>query len=220
MSPKKLPLFVVLTALLGGCSAAAQQSSSGFTAPPVIPQHSQPLEHQGWHPLMEKPEEGKAYIRVYQDTSKVGEISLTSRDMPLIRAIREVYPDAPIKPSPGIDLSMPIDVWVDKVTPSQYLDYLGSRIGGRIEITAEGAISIHSDTSATVDFGGSNLGRSDWSQLVEQAQSLGDRHDDLWVLIDHQNKVILVSGSGRRVESVRAALEQFRTYHTTRNVTR
>ncbi|MBE0508363.1 MAG: hypothetical protein IBX50_16870 [Marinospirillum sp.] len=212
-TPIKLSLAALSVALLlGGCASTPDQSPHAPIAPPTAPFQ--------WHPLMEKPTDGNAYVRVYQDTSEVGNISITSRDMALIRAIRAVYPDAPIHAGSGVDLSRPIDVWVDKLTPAQYLSYLGTRIGGRVEITAEGAIQITAHDRAVVDFGAAQMTRNDWTQLVDQASRIADRHDDLWIIADHENKVFLLSGNGQKLDGARAALEQFRTYHLTRNATR
>lgn len=218
MKTAKIKLSVAAMAaalLLGGCTTTPDYpDSSNYAAPQPVGAAYQ------WHPLLEKPKDGNAYVRVYQDTSEVGVISITSRDMALIRAIRTVYPDAPIDAGPGVDLSRTIDIWVDKLTPAQYLSYLGTRIGGRVEITAEGAIKILAHQRAIVDFGGAQMTRNDWTQLVDQASRIADRHDDLWIIADHENKVFMLSGNGQKLENARSALEQFRTYHLTRNATR
>ena len=206
--------------LLGGCTSTPEhQQQQLLQETYAVPQPIAAMPYQ-WHPLLEKPADGNAYVRVYQDTTEVGEISITSREMALIRAIRVVYPDAPIDAGSGVDLSRPIDVWVDKLTPAQYLSYLGTRIGGRVEITAEGAIKISAYDRAVVDFGSAQISRNDWTQLVDQASRIAERNDDLWIIADHENKVFMLSGNGQKLENARAALEQFRTYHLTRNATR
>ena len=63
-----------------------------------------------------------------EEPDSPGAITLVAKDETLQKAIRVAFPKAPIMADAGIPLNQRLDIWVQDLSPTRYLDYLGVQV--------------------------------------------------------------------------------------------
>jgi hypothetical protein len=174
---------VLLLGVLSGCQAVPNA----------------PTEQQ----VSEQPEK-RVYLRLYDDNQVSGEgITLVAKDERLQKAIRHAFPDTPLKADSGIDMNFRLDVWAENLSPTAFLEHLGSQAGVIITQNGRGEIELRS-----TDQWAFSLPVEDADALMPQAKSIASTHGVQTISLGDSQHVLLLTGPVESLAKTRRALEQ------------
>lgn len=130
-------------------------------------------------------------------------ITLVSANETLHKAIRAAYPDAPILADSGIRLDQRLNVWAEGLTPSRYLDYLGSQVDAEITYNDRGEIEVRSTSQWAF-----TLPREEAEHLMPQAVQLAHQASLTAMVLGEDQHILVLSGSPGDLDRLRRALNQ------------
>lgn len=158
----------------------------------------------------------RSYMRLYQqDTaSEHSGITLVAEQEVLQRAIRHAFPDKAIRLDSGINLSQRINVWAENLTPSAYLDHLGSQANLSITLTGQNSIIVKATERQAF-----RLPPEVADELMPQAEQLA-RANGAQVLRLEDAQVLLISGPPQALRQTERSLRQLNSRVTLEDVLR